>query len=157
MVITVIWGAALFLLLSFAVTKRGLHLFEGIIIWVFLLFIENNVLWLVCMNAKLIEMTKQELDFVALDALRSVIVPLLTILFLEKVSIRERKSGQVRDWIGIVFLLFGIEYAADFLGLLQHISTWQWWWSFSWWAAFVLLSYAMHRLIRRIAKKDVRI
>jgi len=157
MTFTFFWSVALFMILSFAVTKRKLHFFEVLLLWVFVLAVLNNVIWLVGLNAKLILYSQNMGDFLALDALRSVIIPVFIILFLEIILVEEKKSRQLFYWAGTIIMLVGIEYMADFVGVINHIATWKWWWSFAWWTAFVLLSYAVHRLIRRIAIKDVRI
>ncbi|CAG7627174.1 hypothetical protein PAECIP111802_01326 [Paenibacillus allorhizosphaerae] len=81
--IVVFWSLSILLIVAFSFTRRRLHLFEGIVQWCFLLCLQNNFIWLMCLNLKLVELSQNLLNYWAFDSIRSVIAPLAMIYFLE--------------------------------------------------------------------------
>ncbi|MDF2962517.1 MAG: hypothetical protein K0S39_4252 [Paenibacillus sp.] len=157
MAIIIFGSLAILLATSFAVTKRKIHLFEGIVLWCFLLSIQNNFVWLFSLNFKLVELSRDITNYLAYDSIRSVIVPLLTILFLELNLYVNEVWKKTLSWAGIIMLLVGIEYMAELLDILVHSEEWKLWWSFANWTSNVGLSFAVHKSIRYVARKDVKI
>jgi hypothetical protein len=154
MAIVVFWSISVLYILCFSVTRRSIHLFEGIVIWSFLIHTQYIFVGL-CFNYNLVQFPPKLDEFLAYYSIRGVIIPLSIILFLEL-------NGSVNGiwkksfcWVGIILLLFGIEYFAELLKAIGHSEKWKLWWTFSFYTTLVLLTFMVFKWVRRIARREV--
>jgi hypothetical protein len=145
------------LILTFSVTKRRLHLFEGIIVWVCTELLQNNFHWLIGLNYRLVELSLNWIDYLVYDTNRSIIVPICMMLFLELHESLDRKWKKLLNGAMFAALFVGLEYLDDVLGILSHSRNWRVWYSFANWTFNLLVLWLVFRGIRSIARKDVRI
>ncbi|MDQ0113730.1 hypothetical protein [Paenibacillus harenae] len=157
MALVVFCSISVLLLLSYSVTKRRLHLFERIVIWVFVLLLQNNFIWMMGLNYKLVELSHHWLQFLVYDSIRSIIVPICMMLYLELHEYLDRK--RTKGLIGVLFIMgfVGIEYLAEWLGVLSHSGNWSVWYSVANWVFNVLLTLLVFKRIRFMARKEVTI
>lgn len=157
MAIAVFGSAAVLLVLSYSVMNHRIHLFEGILIWVFIILVQNHFLWLMGLNNKLLEPTGDWLLFLVYDVVRSILVPLGMILFLE-VHERLNRIG-MRLLNGVLFLsvFAGMEYAAIALDILILSDEWKLWYTAANWSLNMVLTLLYFQWIRSIARKEVRL
>jgi hypothetical protein len=153
MAAVVLLSIALLVLLTFSVTKRKIRLLEGIIVWCTLQILQNNSIWLFGMNMKLMELPANMRDFVAYDSIRSIIVPIVIILFLEAVSTGVFRT-KIVSWLVVVSLLTGIQYFAQWMKILVLGEEWKLWMSIADWTHIVVLTYLIFVWIRRLARKE---
>ncbi|MBB6694861.1 hypothetical protein H7B90_26030 [Cohnella xylanilytica] len=149
------WSAAVLLLLSFFITRRRIGLLEGIVLWCFLLGIQNQYIWITELNLRWVQVSDQWMGALAYDGIRSAIVPFSMMLALEW---SDRLPGRLRPlvWVGFGSLFAGIEIAAESLGVVIYGEKWKLWWTFAVWTAVAVLSAAALSLVRSLARKDVR-
>lgn len=157
MAIVVFSSIAILFSVSFVVTRRRIHLFEGIVIWCVLQQIQNNYSGILSEDYELIVVSTKVAEFLAYDIMRCVIVPLSIFLFLEKTMTEHGVWRKIWNWIVIIIVLVGIEHFAEALGILAYSNKWTLGWVFAYWTTVVALSYAAFKIFRMIAKKEVRI
>lgn len=153
MAAVVLLSIAFLVLLTFSVTKRKIRLFEGIIVWCTLQIIQNNSIWIFGLNMKLMELPTNLRDYVAYDSIRSIIVPIVIMLFLETVSISALRK-KIVSWLVVVALLVGIQYFAQWMKVLALSDRWKLWMSFADWTHVLVLAYVIFLWIRRIERKE---
>lgn len=157
MSLVMFFSVALVLILYFSVTSRTLHLYEGIIIWSFLIFIQNNFIWVVSLNLKLFTMSPTVKDHFVRNSIESIIVPLIVMLFLEGNSKPRKKFIKILYWLSAICFITGVEYVAAYFKVIVHSSRWMMIWSFTFSSSVVLLSFVLFKVIRRSAQKDVMV
>lgn len=155
MAIVIFLSISILFVVSVSATRRSIHLFEGIILWCFLLHIHNNFVGIVGIDYRLFTISNKPGNFFSYDIIRTVIVPLSIILFLELNSSIYGTWKKLLCWFGIIHLLIGVEYFAEMLGVLSYSEKWSLGWSYVSWTATVLLAFWFHKLIRYIARKEV--
>lgn len=155
MAIVIFLSISILFVVSALVTRRSIHLFEGIILWCFLLHIHNNFVGIVGIDYQLFTISEKTENFLSYDLIRTVIVPLSIILFLELNSSMHELWKKLLCWFMIIHLFIGIEYFSAMLGVLSHSKKWNVGWSYISWTATVLLAFWFHKLIRYIARKEV--
>ncbi|MCZ8520884.1 MULTISPECIES: hypothetical protein [Paenibacillus] len=157
MAILIFCSISVLLILTLSVTKRRLHVFEGIIVWVFTVLLQNNFHWLFGLNYKLVELSHDWIDYLVYDTNRSIIVPIGMMLFLELHTSLDRKWKKLLNGAMFVALFVGLEYLGDVLGILSHSRNWRVWFSFANWALNLAVLWLAFKGIRSIARKEVRI
>lgn len=153
MAAVVLLSIALLVLLTFAVTKRKIRLLEGIIVWCTLQILQNHSIWLFGMNMKLMKLTTNMRDYVAYDSIRSIIIPIVILLFLETVS-EGALWKKIVSWLAVVSLLTGIQYFAHWMKLLVFSDRWKLWMSIADWTQIVALTYILYLWIGHLARKE---
>ena len=157
MAITVFTSIAIILLLSFSVTRRRLHLFEGIIVWAFLLHIHNNLIGIAGMDFGLILLSTRPDLYAAYCMIRTFIVPIMIFLFLEMNVTVSGIWRRLLGWGVFIHLFLLIQYIAERLDIVRHGEKWNVGWSYVMWGGIMLLTYAFHKWIRQLARKEVNI
>ncbi|MDF2958722.1 MAG: hypothetical protein K0S39_457 [Paenibacillus sp.] len=155
MAIVVFWSISVLFILSFSVTRRRIHLFTGMILWCLIIHAQNIFLGMVGINFKLMKLSDHLANFLAFDSIRSVIIPISIIIFLEQTSSKSGVWKKTACWVGVIFLLVGVEYLAEGLDVLTHSEKWKLWWSFAFYTALVSLAFIVHKLISHIAQREV--
>ncbi|MGF7036384.1 hypothetical protein J2T17_007447 [Paenibacillus mucilaginosus] len=157
MAILIFCSLSVLLILTFSVTKRRLHVFEGIIVWVLTVLLQNNFFWLIGLNYKLVELSHHWIDYLVYDTIRSIIVPLGMMLFLELHVSLDRRWKKLLNGAMFAALFVGLEYLGEVLGLLSHSLHWRLWYSFANWALNLVVLGLAFKWIRSISRKEVRI
>lgn len=155
MALTVLGSISVLFIISLYATRRKMHLFVRIIMWCFIISIQNNNIWLLSLNYKLFNLPQTNLNYFAFDCIRSIIVPFSIILFLECISVINSVGKKVFYGIITVLILVVVEYGAEQLGALHHSEKWLLWFSFANWSSIVFLSSVVHKLVRGVATRDV--
>jgi hypothetical protein len=155
MAIVVFGSISVLFLLTFSITKRRLHLFEGMCIWCFILHLQNIFLGVAGIDFGLLKLSRKLVNFFPYDSIRGVIVPLLILFFLEQSSSESGLWRKTVCWVSVILLLVGIDYLAERLDVLSHSEKWKLWWSFAYYTALVTLAFMVQRLIRHIARREV--
>lgn len=60
MTLTLFFSVSLVLFILFVVTPKHLHLFEILLMWLLLIFIQNNLITLVALNTNLIKLSEKK-------------------------------------------------------------------------------------------------
>ncbi|EPZ42367.1 hypothetical protein N007_15115 [Alicyclobacillus acidoterrestris ATCC 49025] len=131
---------SIILIITFVVTKKHLHLFEIMFIWMCAMIIDHNVMTVVTLNLGMYQFTDSPSDYLALTLVRIVILPLLIVWYFDITSV---KAYQKWIWLPAgIAVLIGVEYLSDVLGVFER-TRWNLWWSvIEWFVVFVVLNYA---------------
>lgn len=155
MAIVLFLSIAIICVLSFSVTKRKIHLFEGIIIWAFFLQIHNNFVGIVGIDFQLFKLSQKLDNFLAYCSIRSIIIPILIFLFIEFNSTFNETWKKLLCWIAVIQLIIVFEYMADLMGVIHYSKKWNIGWSYIYWTSTILLTFLVHKIIRYYLRKDV--
>jgi hypothetical protein len=127
--------------ISYAVSKKNLHLFEIIFIWMVVIIIHHNFMTIFALNMGMLDFSKHPSHYWTLVLIRVVLIPLLIVWYLDR-SLSGGRPYQKWAWLPVgISILAGIEYLAHAL----HVYTfhhWKLWWSFAeWFVIFLLVNY----------------
>lgn len=140
---------ALFLFIK---KKKMLHILEIIVYWMISTYLYQNFSAICYMNFKtLIVPEKLSLEFSHFIN-RTVLFPLLMVIFLHYFLILTTYWKKMLLFASFVFLLTGLEYLSDLLGVLIH-KNWRVWWSFAYWVATLSVLLVCMKVFRRILYK----
>ena len=141
MAFSIFFSLTVILIISFAVTKKNLHLFKIMFIWMIVIIIDHNVLTVTALNLGMFDFAHRPANYWSLALIRVFLFPLLIVWYFDKTySIKP-----FRKWawlpLGIVTLI-GLEYLADVLNVFTH-TQWNLWWSVvEWFIIFLLVNYS---------------
>jgi hypothetical protein len=155
--IVVFFSISILFILSFSVTRRRTHLFEGIIMWCFLVNLQGIYIGVLSNDFKLFVISNKIGNFMAYCVCRNVIVSLSMILFLELNSLVHKIWKKSLYLLGYILFLVGLEYFAELLEIIHHSEKWKLWWSFAHWTIVILLSFVVHKVVRHIVQKEVAV
>jgi hypothetical protein len=137
-------------IIVFVVTKKNLHLFEILFIWMAAMILDHNFMTIVSLNLGMYHFANRPTGYWSLSLVRIILVPLLIVWFFDKTSTRPYNR-----WIFLpvgVAALIGIEYLCDVMHVFQH-TRWQLWWSMlEWVGVFLVIHFAWlwyHHLLQR--------
>lgn len=155
MALTVFGSISVLLLLSIVVARRKIHLFEGIILWSFIVSLQNCLIWMMSLNYKLFELSHNLANFWAFDCIRSVIAPVSIMIFIQQLTLVTNTWRKMLYGIKLILILVGSEYAAELLHVIHYSEQWKMWWSFAIWTSIVLFSCVIHKYVSSVARKDL--
>lgn len=132
--------------------KKQLHILEIIIYWMVGSYLFQNFSALCYMNFKTI-LIPDNLPYELTHFLnRIVLYPMVMVTFLHFLLILNTHLNKLLLITNFVLLLVGLEWLADFSGVLVHVH-WQIWWSFAFWLAALLVLIGFMKFFRKILYK----
>lgn len=144
---------SIILITAFVVTKKNLHLFEVMFIWMIAIIIDHNFMTVVSVNLGMYEYADQPSRYWSLALVRIVLIPLLIVWYFDKTS-----SKTAFKWIFLpigIALLIGIEYLSEILNVFDH-THWKLWWSIiEWFAVFLIINYCS-QWYRNVLRREVQ-
>ncbi len=123
-------GTALFL---FTKIKKRLHILEIAVYWMLASYFLQNFSALCLLNFKTIIIPDRQSYEFAGYLNRSILYPVLMVTYLHVFLIISSSLIKFFLFIFSVFLLTGLEWLADYVGIFSHVQ-WQIWWSFLFWS-----------------------
>ena len=146
---TVLNVIAIFLFIK---KKKKLHILEIIVYWMVSSYLYQNFSALCYMNFKTI-IIPDKLSYELSHFLNRIILfPILLVTFLHFFLVLSTHLKKLLLMICFIFLLSGLEWLSDFLGVLIHVH-WKVWWSFSFWLIGLLVLVGFMKFFRRILFK----
>lgn len=132
--------------------KKQLHILEIIIYWMVGSYLFQNFSALCYMNFKTI-LIPDKLPLELTHFLnRIVLYPMIMVTFLHFFLILNTHFKKLLLILSFVLLLVGLEWLADFSGVLLHVH-WRIWWSFSFWLMALLMLIGFMKFFRKILYK----
>lgn len=154
MIFAIFFSLTLIIGISFAVTRRTLHIFEIIFIWMIVIVIYYNFINIAAVNLHLFKFTDRLPNYWALVFERSVLVPLVILFYYDQMV--ARRPYQKWVWLPFVLLLLtGLEYMTQRLGLYSSVR-WKCWWSTIEWLVLVLLIHYSWLGYRSLLRKEMK-
>lgn len=133
----------------FTKMKKELHILEIIVYWMVGSYVFQNFSAICYMNFKTL-LIPERLSYEFTHVLnRLVLFPLLMVAFLHFFLVVHTRLKKLLLAISFLFLFVGLEWFADFLGIIDHVQ-WRMWWSFSFWTAALLLLIGCMKRFRKI-------
>lgn len=139
-------------LFLFSKKKKKLHTLEVIVYWTVSSYLYQNFSALCYMNFKTLIIPDILSYELAHFLNRIILFPIVMVTFLDYFLILSTHLKRLLLIISFIFLLSGLEWLADFLGVLIHVD-WRIWWSFSFWLLTLLGLIAFMKLFRKILFK----
>jgi hypothetical protein len=127
--------------ISYAVSKKNLHLFEIMFIWMVVNIIHHNFMTVFALNMGMFDFGKYQNQYWTMALNRVFLIPLLIIWYFDK-SLDGGITYKKWTWLPVgISILVGIEYLANALNV-YHFNQWRLWWSFAeWFVIFMLVNY----------------
>jgi hypothetical protein len=140
MTFPIIFSITFILIISFGVTKKKLHLFEILFMWMIINLIHHNFLTVTAVNLQMFDFAEYPANYWTLVLMRVFLIPMLIIWYFDQTL--SEKIYIKWAWLpAFILLLTGVEYLADILNVYRH-SHWKLWWSFiEWFLIFLLVNF----------------
>ncbi|WP_026565693.1 hypothetical protein [Bacillus sp. UNC41MFS5] len=132
--------------------KKMLHILEVIVYWTVSSYLYQNFSALCYMNFKTLIIPENLSYEFSHDLNRIILFPILMVIFLHFFLILTTLLRKLLLMISFIILLTGMEYLADYLGVLIHIH-WRIWWSVSIWMFDLCVLIVFMQWFRRILYK----
>ncbi|NHN35493.1 hypothetical protein [Paenibacillus agricola] len=141
MAFSIFFSITVIMNISYAVSKKNLHLFEIIFIWMVVSIIHHNFMSIFALNMGMFDFGKQPTHYWTMALIRVFLVPLLIIWYLDR-SLEGGHPYKKWAWLPVgISILVGIEYLANALNV-YNFNQWKLWWSFAeWFVIFLLVNY----------------
>ncbi|WP_248927661.1 hypothetical protein [Paenibacillus hamazuiensis] len=135
-------------------TKKNLHILEIAMYWFSITILVQNYTAPFVMNLKYLVI--QDILSLELSHLinRTVLYPYLCIIFLNRYVILKTAGAKLVLLAFFVFLLSGMEWLEDWLGICVHVH-WKVWWTFFCWSIILLISVGVMKFFRKHLKKGL--
>lgn len=143
MAFSIFFSITVIMNISYAVSKKSLHLFEMIFIWMVINIIHHNFMTIFSLNMGLYDFGEHPTQYWTMALTRVFLIPLLIIWYLDRSLIGGRPHNK---WIWLpvgISILVGIEYLANVLHVYSFNHQWNLWWCFvEWFVIFLLVNYS---------------
>ncbi|WP_163539238.1 hypothetical protein [Gracilibacillus sp. YIM 98692] len=155
MAIAVFFFASWLVCVAFAVMQKKLSLVENTFVYLIILIVSINFLWIIIEEFKLITLTKNGVDYTAYILNRSVIIPMLIIMQLNLIQ----KSNSVAKSAVIVIATVAIMLGLSVLSTQFNITTnikWNFGYDVIYFLTLHLIGYYVFKTFRKIAYREVK-
>jgi hypothetical protein len=153
----VIFSSVTILFLLFFVTQpKRLHTFEILFIWFLLIFIYENFLAYFTLNAKVLVFSEKPQMVASIVVSRLFLTPAIIIWSIGLIKTLHTWWKKGTFVLIIVSVLVGIEYLAQWLGVLK-LENWTLWWSFAEWGFIFLMAIWIQKRFHIILIKEGKI
>jgi hypothetical protein len=140
--------------ISYAESKKNLHLLEMIFIWMIVNIIHHNIMTIFALNIGIIDYGKDAAQPWTMVLIRAFLKPLLIIWILDR-SLEGGRLYKKWAWLPIgISILVGIEFLANALNVYYFIQ-WKVWMSFAEWFVIFLLANYLWIWFRKLLRKEM--
>lgn len=139
----------------FKFQKKRFHVLEIVTYWMTSIILVQNYSALLIMNFQFTEIP-DIVSFELTDLMnRTILYPLLILMFLNRYIALTSPLKKIAFPLGYMWIVAGMEWLDDGLGIHRH-KHWKFWWSLSVWLAILLISIGFMWIFRNILKKGIR-
>lgn len=153
MAFSIFFALTVIINLTYAVSKKNLHLFEIFFIWMVLNIIHHNFMTIFALNMEMIHFNSNPTSYWTMELIRVFLIPVLIMWYIDKTQ----GSNNRNNWI-ILFillpLLIGIEYLANLLDVYDFVK-WNLFYSTIEWVVILLIISFLSTIFRKILRKDM--
>ncbi|SFB02576.1 hypothetical protein SAMN04488577_3414 [Bacillus sp. cl95] len=139
----------------FTKIKKRLHSLEIIVYWMISSYLFQNFSAICYMNFKVLTIPNNIQLELAHFVNRIILIPLLMVLFLHFFHCVKTSFRKMVVYLGFIFLLVGLEWLSDILGVLNHVN-WKTWWSFIFWIVALGILICFKKFFRSLLFKGGR-
>ncbi|TJY41808.1 hypothetical protein E5161_11430 [Cohnella pontilimi] len=152
MVLSIFFSLTMIVGITYAVTKKNLHIFEILFLWMIILIIHHNFVTITTVNLHLFRFADRLPFYWTIVFERVVLIPLLIVYYFDRMVVRR----PYQKWVWLPFgilLLTGLEYLTVNLDLFSY-ERWKFWWSpIEWLVLFLLVHYSWLWFRSRLRKE----
>lgn len=153
MAFSILFSLTVILAVSFLVTRRNLHPFEILFMWMVTVIIHHTFITITAVNLKLMDFADHPEKYWALVFYRAFLIPILIIWYFD--AMVARRPYQKWLWLPLgILILSGSEYLAVWLDLYTY-TQWKLWWSLIEWSVILLLVYYSLLWYRSLLRKEI--
>jgi hypothetical protein len=141
MAFSIFFAITVILLISFVVTRKNLHVFEILFLWMVIIIIHHNFFTVAAVNLHLFDFGGHLERYWSLVFIRVFLIPLLMIWCFDRTL--AEKAHKKWGWLALgILALTGLEYLSDVLLVFRRMA-WNYWWSLmEWIVIFLLVEYS---------------
>lgn len=132
--------------------KNVLNSLEVIVYWMVAAYVYQNFSALCFMNFKTLEIPNNLEHELAHFLNRTVLFPILLVTFLHFYLQCNTFRKKLSLMAGSILLFVGLEWFADFMGVIKHVD-WKLWWSFAYWFSALVFLIGFMNFFRKILYK----
>jgi hypothetical protein len=133
----------------FSKLKNVLHSLEKLVYWMVSSYVYQNFSAICYMNFKTLQIPNDLMLELIHFLNRIVLFPIIMVVFLHFFLLFNTYFRKTLLMLGFIFILFGLEWLADLLGIFKHIN-WKVWWSIAYWISALLLLIGFMKFFRWI-------
>jgi hypothetical protein len=139
--------------LSYAVSKKTLHLFEIFFIWMVSNIIHHNFMTIFALNMEMINFNSNSTSYWTMALIRLFLIPILIIWYIDKTQDPKNKKI-LKNLLILIPLLIGVEYLATFLDVYDF-KKWNLLFSIIEWGAILLVITFLSTCFKNILRKEL--
>ncbi len=129
--------------------KKKLHILEIFVYWMVASYLYQNFSALCYMNFKNLFVPEKLSYELSHFINRIFLFPIIMVTFLHCYHFFSSLIKKLSVIVSFIFILSGLEWLCDYLGVLIHIN-WQIWWSFSFWIIALFILIGTMKIFRKI-------
>jgi hypothetical protein len=139
--------------LSYAVSKKTLHLFEIFFIWMVSNIIHHNFMTIFALNMEMINFNSNSTSYWTMALIRLFLIPILIIWYIDKTQDPKNKKI-LKNLLILIPLLIGVEYLATLLDVYDF-KKWNLLFSIIEWGAILLVITFLSTCFKNILRKEL--
>ncbi len=153
MAFSIFFALTVIINLTYAVSKKNLHLFEIFFIWMVINIIHHNFMTIFALNTEMINLNSSSTSYWTMALIRVFLIPVLIIWYIDKTQEANNRNNWIILFI-LIPLLIGIEYLANLLNVYDLVK-WNLFYSIIEWVVILLIIFFLSTIFRKILKKEM--
>ncbi|WP_102347282.1 hypothetical protein [Bacillus sp. Marseille-P3661] len=153
MAFSIFFALTVIINLTYAVSKKNLHLFEIFFIWMVTNIIHHNFMTIFALNMEMINFNSHSTSYWTMALIRVFLIPVLIIWYIDKIQGAKNRENWIMLFI-LIPLLIGIEYLANLLNVYDFVK-WNLFYSIIEWVVILLLISYLSTSFRKILRKEM--
>ncbi len=154
MAFSIFFALTVIINLTYAVSKKNLHLFEIFFIWMVLNIIHHNFMTIFALNMEMIHFNSNPTSYWTMALIRVFLIPVLIIWYIDKTQGANNRNNWIILFILLPPLLIGIEYLANLLDVYDFVK-WNLFYSTIEWVVILLIISFLSTIFRKILRKEM--
>ncbi|MEH7304445.1 hypothetical protein [Neobacillus drentensis] len=153
-------GFVIFFLLAWlvgsllAVIQKKLTFAENTLVFLVVLIVSINYSWIVIEELKLIKLTKSSLEYTGYLLNRSVITPILVLVFVNLLLWSKTMMMKITLIISVVILMIGLSSLSNFFGIIDY-KHWNYWYDGIYFLILNGIAIFSYKLFARVSRNVV--
>jgi hypothetical protein len=153
MAFSIFFALTVIINLTYAVSKKNLHLFEIFFIWMVTNIIHHNFMTIFALNMEMINFNSHSTSYWTMALIRVFLIPVLIIWYIDKTQGAKNRKNWIMLFI-LIPLLIGIEYLTNLLKVYDFVK-WNLFYSIIEWVVILLLISYLSTSFRKILRKGM--
>ncbi|MFB4168244.1 hypothetical protein [Virgibacillus sp. JSM 102003] len=153
MAFSIFFALTVIINLTYAVSKKNLHLFEIFFIWMVINIIHHNFMTIFALNMEMINLNSSSTSYWTMALIRVFLIPVLIIWYIDNTQGANNRNNWFILFI-LIPLLIGVEYLANLLNVYDF-EKWNLFYSIIEWVVILLIISFLSTIFRKILRKEM--